>query len=65
MTTATWRKSSFSTATGNCVEVAPLDNGAMVRDSKSPAVGPIAFPGAAWTAFLASAADSQFRPITG
>ncbi|GLZ41998.1 DUF397 domain-containing protein [Actinokineospora sp. NBRC 105648] len=55
-----WRKSSYSTGTGNCVEVAPLDNGAMVRDSKYPAAGPITVPPTAWTAFVTGAANGEF-----
>ncbi|WP_254716158.1 DUF397 domain-containing protein [Actinomadura sp. WMMB 499] len=36
----TWRKSSHSGATGNCVEVAALPHGVAVRDSKN-ADGPV------------------------
>ncbi|HEU0089611.1 MAG TPA: DUF397 domain-containing protein [Pseudonocardiaceae bacterium] len=35
---ATWRKSSYSGASGDCVEIAALaDGGRAVRDSKNPA----------------------------
>ncbi|MGX7826672.1 DUF397 domain-containing protein [Actinokineospora sp. 24-640] len=49
-----WRKSSHSTATGNCVEVAPTANSVSVRDSKHPAAGAIALPTHTWAAFTAS-----------
>lgn len=50
---ASWRKSSYSTSTGqNCVEVAALPDAIGVRDSKRPAEGHLAVPPAVWTAFL-------------
>jgi len=36
LTRAQWRKSSFSGNSGNCVEVAELDDTVAVRDSKDP-----------------------------
>ncbi len=46
-----WRKSSYSTAASNCVEVA-LTSPVGVRDSKN--TGPtLTFPTTAWTRFLA------------
>lgn len=50
--TATWRKSSYSTATGDCVEVAPAAEGVQLRHSKRPEDGTIIFSQAAWTTFL-------------
>jgi hypothetical protein len=49
-----WRKSSFSTSNGACIEVATLVDGDVgVRDSKSSVVGPcLRFPSETWTAFL-------------
>ncbi|GAA4935930.1 hypothetical protein GCM10023224_15910 [Streptomonospora halophila] len=48
-----WRKSSYSTATSNCVEVAELAAGHYaVRDSQHPDTDPLAFDGHAWMAFL-------------
>ncbi|GGS52633.1 DUF397 domain-containing protein [Actinokineospora fastidiosa] len=42
---ADWRKSSRSGAVGNCVELAPLDGGTAVRDSKCPTGPALVFPG--------------------
>lgn len=53
-----WRKSSYSGgegANGACVEVAFTGPAVAVRDSKAPDSGAIAFPAAAWRAFLAGA----------
>ncbi|MFE2998013.1 DUF397 domain-containing protein [Nocardia sp. NPDC059246] len=37
-----WRKSTFSNASGNCVEIKPLpDGGWQVRDSKDEGRGPV------------------------
>ncbi len=48
----TWRKSSFSGANTDCVEVAFSSEGAVgVRDSKSPAAR-LAVPQGAWRAFV-------------
>ena len=45
-----WVKSSYSGASGNCVEVA-LDRSA-IRDSKNPAAGHVTVPANHWCAFL-------------
>ncbi|MGW8526177.1 DUF397 domain-containing protein [Nocardiopsis sp. NPDC055824] len=50
-----FRKSSYSGAGENCVEVADLPCGAAVRDSKNPAKGHFPFPAAEWEAFLSVA----------
>ncbi|MEY9211368.1 DUF397 domain-containing protein [Thermobifida halotolerans] len=51
-----FRKSSHSGQDQNCLEVAPLPTpGAALRDSKHPSLGHLAFPSAAWGAFLAAA----------
>lgn len=51
---AAWRASSYSAASGNCVQIASLPNGRrVVRDSKNP-TGPILIsPLAEWSAFIA------------
>jgi hypothetical protein len=52
LTRATWRKSSYSGGSGNCVEVAGNLSGAVgVRDSKDPDGQPLVFTALAWLAF--------------
>lgn len=57
--TTAWRKSSHSTGTGNCVEVAPAVDGVLVRHSKRPDAGTITFPLPAWAAFVRAARDGS------
>ncbi len=58
---AIYRKSSRSTATGNCVEVADLPGGhRAVRDSKNPAGPALAFTPAEWAAFTAGVRAGEF-----
>lgn len=48
-----WFKSSYSGgAGGECIEIAPTPATIHIRDSKSPALGTLAVPPAAWSAFL-------------
>lgn len=56
-TRTTWRKSSYSTSTGNCVEVAPAADGVVIRHSKHPTAGTITFPHHAWLAFVRDASN--------
>ncbi|MFC7278769.1 DUF397 domain-containing protein [Paractinoplanes rhizophilus] len=50
---ATWRKSSRSGGSGNCVEVAFLNKRVAFRDSKDP-TGPIlVFTNEEWRSFIA------------
>ena len=56
-----WRKSSFSTAEGNCVEVAELPEGARaVRDSKDPSGPVLWFTPSEWAAFVAGVHSGEF-----
>ena len=67
LTDAQWRKSSYSSGNGQCVEVADLPAAIAVRDSKDPAGPKLIFTRDAWAAFVESAkggrpsACSQFR----
>jgi len=47
-----WKKSSYSSQQGNCVEVAPVREGTAVRDSKNPAGPVLRFPADSWRAFV-------------
>ena len=51
--TISWRKSSYSLANGDCVEVAsPLPQAIAVRDSKDPHGPSLSFGPEAWNAFV-------------
>jgi hypothetical protein len=54
LSTAVWRKSSYSSADGGeCVEVADGHPGIVpVRDSKDPHGSVLVFPTPAWSAFV-------------
>ena len=61
LTTARWRTSSHSGDQGDCVEVAPLDDGSVaVRHSQSPDRAVIVYTAAEWTAFVAGVRDGEF-----
>jgi hypothetical protein len=54
LTRAVWRKASYSTNAGNCVEVAVnLPGVVAVRDSKDPHGPALTFTPAAWHTFAA------------
>jgi Domain of unknown function (DUF397) len=49
---ARWRKSSRSNNAGGCVELATLDQGMAIRDSKFPSNGALLFPAPSVHMFL-------------
>jgi Domain of unknown function (DUF397) len=56
LTGADWRKASYSSNNGNCVEVARnLPGVVAVRDSKDPDGPALVFAAGAWRAFIAGA----------
>jgi hypothetical protein len=59
---ASWSKSSFSAANGDCVDVARLHPDLIgVRDTKDKGRGPVlVFTQAEWTAFIAGAKHGEF-----
>ena len=59
---AVWKKASRSNGNGgsNCVEVAFLDTGVAVRDSKNRSGPALMFTSAEWIAFVDSAKDGEF-----
>lgn len=62
LTAATWRKSSYSSDSGDCVEVAVAsDGGRRVRDSKDRSGPAHYFTAAQWDAFIRGVKDSNFH----
>jgi hypothetical protein len=59
LTYAQWRKSSYSSANGACVEVAHLPEAIAVRDSKDPAGPKLIFTRPEWAAFVESAKSGR------
>lgn len=47
-----WHKSSYSSASGQCVEVASVAGAVVVRDSKNLAGPELVFTRQAWVAFV-------------
>ena len=62
LTSAVWRKSSYSGDSGNCVETATnLPGKVLVRDSKDPSAV-LEFTADEWQAFIRGAAGGEFEP---
>ena len=57
---ATWRKSSRSSASNSCVEVATQYGVVGLRDSKDPHGPAFAFAPGTWTAFLHTVKTGTF-----
>ncbi|MFJ2111468.1 MULTISPECIES: DUF397 domain-containing protein [unclassified Streptomyces] len=62
--TANWRKSSYSSGNGQCVEVRDDLLGAVpVRDSKAPLGPGLVFDAAAWGAFVTTVKADGFPRV--
>lgn len=57
---ACWVKSRHSNAEGNCVEVARVDGGVAVRNSRDPDGPALVYTSAEVAAFVAGAKDGEF-----
>jgi Domain of unknown function (DUF397) len=57
---AVWRKSSYSSPSGNCVEAAMLADGVAVRNSRFPDGPALIFTDAEWDAFVRGIKDGDF-----
>jgi hypothetical protein len=55
-----WRKSTRSGDSGNCVEVANVPGGVLVRDSKNPHGAILKFSREEWAAFLGGCIFGEF-----
>lgn len=66
LSTAAWRKSSYSnTQGGECIEVADGVPGLVpVRDSKDPHGPALVFPAAAWAGFISGVKAGDFPVVT-
>jgi Domain of unknown function (DUF397) len=62
---ASWRKSSFSSYNGSCLEVSRLSPDRIgVRDTKDNGIGPVlVFTSMEWDAFIAGAKSGQFDKL--
>lgn len=58
-----WRKAAASTAQGNCVELARIDGGVLVRDSKDPQGPVLSFTRAELAAFLDGVKGGEFDDL--
>jgi hypothetical protein len=57
----TWKKSTWSNGSGNCVETARLSDGSWaVRDSKEPGGAVLTFTPSEWSAFVEGVKDGEF-----
>ncbi|MDQ2708769.1 MAG: DUF397 domain-containing protein [Actinomycetota bacterium] len=65
LATAAWRTSSFSNATGDCVEVALLDDDrTAVRNSNQPEAGAVLFTRAEMDAWIKGVKAGEFDDLT-
>ena len=62
LTSAPWRKSSYSGSNGDCIEAALgfIPGAVPVRDSKDPEGPALVFPAAAFAAFVGAVKAGEF-----
>ena len=58
-----WRKSSFSGANGDCVELAAIGSGIAVRHSRSPDRGTLVYTRSELAAFVAGCKAGEFDDL--
>ncbi|WP_329132861.1 DUF397 domain-containing protein [Streptomyces sp. NBC_01476] len=59
-----WKKSSYSAANGDCVEMATAGSSVVaVRDSKDPAGPVLRFSATSWSSFIKSAHLGEFPEV--
>lgn len=63
MTALTWRKSSWSGSDDACVEVAFVDGGVGIRDSRAPRAGVLVVSRTAWQTFIDGIRASHVTPL--
>lgn len=56
-----WRKSTYSAGDGNCVEVATIQEGIGIRDTKNRAIGHLTVPAVAWQRFAHAVTAATMR----
>ena len=61
-TTLIWRKASRSNAGNNCVEIARISGGYLIRDSKSPDGPRLPLDAPTWAALIDDVRNGKYRP---
>ncbi len=57
-----WYKSSYSSDSGNCVEVAHTPEGVRMRDSKDPDGPQLRYAASVWRGFVEAVRAGEFDP---
>lgn len=63
LTQAEWRKSSYSSGNGQCVEVAFFNAAVAMRDSKNPTGPALVFTAGEFAAFVHGVRDGEFNQL--
>jgi hypothetical protein len=63
--TLIWRTSSYSVGSQNCVEIATAGPDALLRDSKHPEAGDLAFTRSELAALVAAARAGELDDLVG